>query len=246
MKLWWCLFIIIPWFAAAAPPDNKHLNAKQMIELDRFEWRTVSFAASPPAPRQIRRFQKAVEGRTTIEMYPFQQWITYDARQLRKYPFLHVEMCSPPPSMSLKEKLYWRDFFNTGGTLYLDYCNTSNDLIKQWEQWGRSIYPDTRWEPMNTSHVLSHSFYLLEKRMLLFRGGASIYLLENDDRYIIVLNRSNQWSWKTLVSSNVSAFMNAPAQEIRLRFYINVLMYLLTGNYKKDQLHLPTILLRRK
>ncbi|MGK5091805.1 DUF4159 domain-containing protein [Deltaproteobacteria bacterium TL4] len=222
------------------------LTPQRMIELDRFEWISVSLSPSLPPNRMVTSAMKALEGRTTLQFRPYQEWIPYDPPSFRKYPFLHIEMCTFPPQTTLTDQLHWRDFFNAGGTLFLDYCHADVESMEEWKIWGSSIYPKTQWQAMSSASVLTHSFYLLEKRMLLNRGNTSIYLLENDGRQIMIMNQTAQLSWQAFSLARVTPFQNDPAQELQLRFYVNLIMYLLTGNYKQDQLHLPTILLRRK
>ena len=91
-----------------------------------------------------------------------------------------------------------------------------------------------------------HLFYLLDKRMTLGKEGTPISLLKQGGRVIIIHNNSQRWSWSSLKRSKVSETLNPPELEIHLRLYINIFMFLLTGDYKGDQLHLPTILLRRR
>ena len=117
---------------------------------------------------------------------------------------------------------------------------------QSWKDWGRSIFPGTGWSPLNRKHTLSFSFYLLEKRMLLQNEGSPFSMLELDGRVILLHNQSPRWSWHTLKSSPVSAQLNPRNIEIHLRLYINLMMLFLSGDYKQDQLHLPTILLRRR
>ncbi len=226
-------------------PDPDPLTADQLSEQDRFEWRTIALGAAVPGPLSIRLIQQAVEGRTSVFVSPTQHWIAFTPQRFRNYPFLHLEMCGTPPSLSLQEKLHFRDFFNAGGTLFLDHCDGKTSY-EDWKQWSAAIYPDTRWEPLSSGHVLSFSFYLLEKRIMLDRGRVSIHVLENDGRFMMVMNQNPKFSWKRFRQSQVSRLRNEFSDEMRLRFYINLMMYVLTGNYKSDQLHLPTILLRRK
>ena len=82
--------------------------------------------------------------------------------------------------------------------------------------------------------------------MLLGDEGGPIRLLEQDGRFIMIWNRSKRYSWETMLRNQVQINPNPTEIETGLRFYVNLAMYLLTGDYKTDQLHLPTILLRRK
>ena len=129
----------------------------------------------------------------------------------------------------------------------LDHCSSLSPAIeKEWVIWSKLLFPESSWETMNRSHVLSYSFYLLEKKMLLGNEGVPIRLLKHDGRFIMIWNRSNRFSWKTMMDNQLRINPNPTEIETGLRFYVNLAMYLLTGDYKTDQLHLPTILLRRK
>ena len=111
----------------------------------------------------------------------------------------------------------------------LDHCSSQSPMIEEdWVIWSNLLFPETSWETMSRSHVLSYSFYLLEKKMLLGNEGVPIRL------------------WETMMRNQVRINPNPTDIETGLRFYVNLAMYLLTGDYKTDQLHLPTILLRRK
>ena len=138
-------------------------------------------------------------------------------------------------------------FFAGGGTLMLDHCFSQTTAIeKDWFRWSQSLFPKSSWETISRSHVLSYTFYLLEKKMLLGNDGVPIRLLDQDGRFIMLWNRSKRFSWETMMRNQVRINSNPTDIETGLRFYVNLLMYLLTGDYKTDQLHLPTILLRRK
>ena len=94
---------------------------------DRLEWVSLVFGSTPSPPAEpISRLRRAVEGRTTLLLHPLQRYVTYRTERLTRHPFLHAEMCSPPPEMDLKSRFRWRDFFSNGGTLFLDACPQSH------------------------------------------------------------------------------------------------------------------------
>lgn len=237
-------------FAAAFSVQSQTtegLTAEELVALDQFEWRTLWLGESAPLPPEpIPRIRAAIEGRTTLRVHPQQQWVRYDPARLVKYPFLHLEMCQAPPGLAQAMRFAWRDFFAAGGTLFLDACPQGPDRAEAWREWGRALYPGTSWSPLHRGHTLSFSFYLLEKRMLLGSGGAPIFLMELDERPALILNTAPKWGWSRFKHSPLHVDGNSPVDEVRLRLYINLLMVLLAGDYKSDQLHLPTILLRRR
>ena len=227
--------------------SGKTLTAEEMVELDQFEWHTLWFrATASPPPEPISRIRAAIEGRTTLRVHPQQQWVRYDPARLLEHPFLHLEMCQAPPELAQTMRFAWRDFFAAGGTLFLDACPQGPDRAEVWREWGRALYPGTSWSPLHRGHTLSFSFYLLEKRMLLGSGGTPIFLLELDERPALILNTAAKWGWSRFKHSPLHVDGNSHVDEVRLRLYINLLMVLLAGDYKSDQLHLPTILLRRR
>jgi len=180
-------------------------------------------------------------------MSPQQKWSDWLTFQLWETPFIHVPLCFSPPELTIEEKWRWRDFFAGGGTLMLDHCSSQTAVIEEeWVLWSKLLFPESSWETMSRSHVLSYSFYLLEKKMLLGNEGVPIRLLDHDGRFIMIWNRSKRFSWETMMRNQVRINPNPTEIETGLRFYVNLAMYLLTGDYKTDQLHLPTILLRRK
>ncbi len=253
MKRKWLLGGLL-WLGLCAPvsaqpaekPSPETLTSEQIQQLDALTWQTLTFGA-PPEPVSIARAKVAIEGRTTLLLSSEQQWVDFSDPLALQTPFLHLEMCGPPPVNGLEEQLRWRDFFNHGGTLFLDVCSDVEDASSEsWKDWGRSLFPRSSWAPLNRQHTLSFSFYLLEKRMLLGPGGTPIHLLEEGDRPIMIMNDSAKWSWSRLRDSPVRVTGNSADDEVRLRLYVNLLMLVLSGDYKSDQLHLPTILLRRR
>ena len=239
------LFSGVSAFAQVQPPEA--LTPEAMVALDRMEWRTLWFGTKmPPPPEPIPRIRAAIEGRTTLRLHPQQQWVRYEPMQLVEYPFLHLEMCQTPLDLSQQERFAWRDFFAAGGTLFLDACPKGPDRSKAWRAWGRALYPGTSWSPLHRGHTLSFSFYLLGKRMLLGSGGTPIFLLELDERPALLLNTAPKLGWFRFKHSPLHVDSNPPVDEVRLRLYVNLMMALLAGDYKSDQLHLPTILRRRR
>ena len=243
LVFWTLLLLLSPTLATS----ENHLNSQRWLTGDRLEWHSLYLDSNPKPSRAIISIRAAIEGRTTIRMSPQQQWSDWLTFPLWEKPFLHVPLCFSPPELTIEEKWRWRDFFAGGGTLMLDHCFSQTIAIEEdWLRWSQFLFPESSWETMSRSHVLSYSFYLLEKKMLLGNEGVPIRLLEQDGRFIIIWNRSKLFSWETMMRNQVRINPNPTDIETGLRFYVNLSMYLLTGDYKTDQLHLPTILLRRK
>jgi hypothetical protein len=106
--------------------------------------------------------------------------------------------------------------------------------------------------PVDSSHVLSHSFYLLHS----FPGryvGAPVWVaaaadpaLDNVSPLII---GANDWAAAWAVdAAGDTPFAVIPGGErqrtLAYRFGVNAVIYALTGNYKSDQVHVPALLQR--
>jgi hypothetical protein len=106
--------------------------------------------------------------------------------------------------------------------------------------------------PLTRRHVLAHSFYLLRD----FPGryaGAPVWVASgedasNDGVSPLVIG-GNDWvaAWD-MADDGTFPFATAPGGEqqrlMAYRFGLNLVMYALTGTYKADQVHVPTILER--
>ncbi|WNK00988.1 DUF4159 domain-containing protein [Thalassospiraceae bacterium LMO-JJ14] len=106
--------------------------------------------------------------------------------------------------------------------------------------------------PVEAGHVLTRSFYLMND----FPGryaGASIWVERAGERVndgvSPIVAGSNDWAsaW-AMDEAQRPMYPVVPGgerqREMAFRFGINLVMYVLTGNYKADQVHLPAIMKR--
>lgn len=104
-------------------------------------------------------------------------------------------------------------------------------------------------EHIPDDHVLTKSFYLLDRFPGLYDGGVFWVEGQSDngrDGVSSVLIGSHDWAsaWANADGSGRSFRGQNRQQELALRFGVNLVMYALTGNYKADQVHVPFILER--
>ncbi len=110
--------------------------------------------------------------------------------------------------------------------------------------------------PVPQGHVLSRTFYLLEQDQERFPGrwaGGTVWVQANpeadNDGVSPVIVGSHDWAaaW-ALNPAHMPMFAVVPdgerQRERALRFGVNLVMYVLTGNYKADQVHAPAIMQR--
>lgn len=116
-------------------------------------------------------------------------------------------------------------------------------------------------EPVPQDHVLTKSFYLLDQFPGRFAGGplwveALAPDRDNGERPVHsgdgvspILITSNDFAGAWALNENRQSVLPIVSQNERQRTMafrtgVNIIMYMLTGNYKADQVHIPTLLER--
>ncbi len=112
-------------------------------------------------------------------------------------------------------------------------------------------------EPVPETHVLTKSFYLLERfpgrydtgRLWVERTDSEGAAASNSDGVSAIIIGSNDYAGGWAMDENGEPLYAAipgtdRQREFGFRTGINIVMYALTGNYKADQVHVPALLER--
>jgi len=171
------------------------------------------------------------------------------------FPLLYWPVTASQPSLDQATRDKVNRYLATGGSIIFDlrdpaatgFSGASADLQRLTE--GLNI---PRLEPVPPEHVLTKAFYLLQD----FPGrydGSELWVdasasSANDGVASIIIG-SNDWAAAWAVGDNgLPLYAVVPdgerQREIAYRFGVNLVMYVLTGNYKADQVHVPFILER--
>jgi hypothetical protein len=209
--------------------------------------------------------------RTSIEpMMPIGVDIEQD--ELAFFPFLYwpVPPGAKQPSAAAYAKL--NQYLRTGGMILFDTRDadvagfggaTPEGQALQIIASGLDIPP---LEPMPLDHVLTRTFYLLQEFPGRHQGGAiwveaapmateeaaeGMPFRNLNDGVTPVVIGGADWAsaWATDTSGMPMlpvgrGFAGEQQREISYRFGINLIMHVLTGNYKSDQVHVPALLER--
>src|SRR5438067_1608386 len=106
--------------------------------------------------------------------------------------------------------------------------------------------------PVPPDHVLTKSFYLLHEFPGRWNTG-QVWVEQVEDRVndgvASVIVGSNDWAGAWAIDAQGRPAYpvvpgGEPQREMAMRFGINLVMFVLTGNYKTDQVHVPAILER--
>jgi hypothetical protein len=191
--------------------------------------------------------------------------------ELAFFPFLYWPVTTSQPLPSAKAYAKLNDYMRTGGMILFDTRDgdlaglagsTPEALALQRIAAGLNIPP---LEQIPADHVLTRSFYLLQDFPGRFTGGSlwveaappdaekveGMPFRNLNDGVTPVVIGGNDWAaaW-ALDASGLPlmpvgrGFAGERQREIANRFGVNLVMHVLTGNYKSDQVHVPALLER--
>ena len=195
--------------------------------------------------------------------------VDIESDELAFFPFLYWPVTAGQALPSAKAYGKLNDYLRTGGMILFD--TRDGDLApgtspeaKQLQRIaaGLDIPP---LEPIPADHVLTRTFYLLKDFPGRFQG-TSIWVEAappdaeqaegmpfrnlNDGVTPVVIG-GNDWASAWAVDDNGMwmypvgrGFAGERQREMAYRFGVNLIMHVLTGNYKSDQVHVPALLER--
>ncbi len=195
--------------------------------------------------------------------------VNLEMDELSVYPFLYwpISESQPRPSPDAYERL--NRYLRTGGMILFDTRDASTSGFSTATPNGRRLQqlalpldiPPL--EPIPSDHVLTRTFYLLQDFPGRFvsrdvwveaapedaeRAEGMPFRNLNDNVTPVVIG-GNDWAAAWAVDARGApmypvgrGFAGERQREIAYRFGVNLIMHVLTGNYKSDQVHVPALL----
>lgn len=209
--------------------------------------------------------------RTSIEPEP-PMGVDIEKDDLAFFPFLYwpITPDQPIPSQAAYTRL--NRFLRTGGMILFDTrdgdvaglsgSSTPEGQMLKLIASGLDIPP---LEPIPKDHVLTRSFYLLQDFPGRYAGGTvwveaappdaeqseGMPFRNLNDGVTPVIIGGGDWASAWALDENYMTmfpvgrgYAGEKQREIAYRFGVNVIMHVLTGNYKSDQVHVPALLER--
>ncbi|MGC2415763.1 MAG: DUF4159 domain-containing protein, partial [Stellaceae bacterium] len=187
--------------------------------------------------------------------------VDIETDELIFFPLLYwpVTATQAPPSPRAAERI--NRYLETGGTILFDTRDAGEETPGPF---GNAASSQARLRrlvagvkipplvPVPPEHVLTKSFYLLHEFPGRWNSG-QVWIEPAEDRVndgvASVIVGGNDWAGAWAVDEQGRpAFACVPGgeaqREMAMRFGVNLVMYVLTGNYKTDQVHVPAILER--
>ena len=184
--------------------------------------------------------------------------------ELTFFPWLYWPMTDTqtPPSAQARDKLV--AFLRSGGTILFDTRDQQYGGLSVQGGFGPSgpggqklreilaglDVPTLIQTP--SDHILTKAFYLIQD----FPGrwqGSQLWVEQSDsaanDGVATIIIGGNDWAGAWASDANLRPLLpvtpgGEQQRETAYRFGVNLVMYVLTGNYKADQVHVPSILER--
>jgi hypothetical protein len=187
--------------------------------------------------------------------------VDIESDELIFFPLLYWPVVSTerPPSPQAVERI--NRYLDTGGTILFDTRDAEDQTpgpvggAESSMQRLRRVVAGIKMPPLvpiPPDHVLTKSFYLMHEFPGRWNAG-TLWVEPVEDRVndgvSSVIVGANDWAGAWAVDAQGRpAFAVVPGgeaqREMAMRFGVNLVMYVLTGNYKSDQVHVPAILER--
>ena len=209
----------------------------------------------------LRGLSEVLKRRTAIEPLP-PIGVDLNMDELQVWPLLYWPVSDT--QIRLTEDVITRlnRYLRTGGTILFD---TQDELLRQATGVRMVDTPNGRrlaeildrldvppLLPVSADHVLSRTFYLLQEFPGRYSGGY-VWIEQRDgasyDGVSGLVIGTHDWA-AAWAMDHMQRYPYAVTpggedqREMAYRFGVNLVMYVLTGNYKSDQVHMPAILER--
>jgi hypothetical protein len=205
----------------------------------------------------LRGLTLVLNRRTAVEAEePMAVDVEHD--ELAFFPLLYWPIVAGQPPLSPDAVARINFYLRNGGTILFDTRDTDSAEIdprggegqRRLQQMARGL-DIPQLIPVPPEHVLTKAFYLMQGFPGRFAGG-TLWVEAKDsanDEVSSVIVGSNDYAAAWAVDRNGRPmFATSPGGELQreqaFRFGVNLMMYALTGNYKTDQVHVPSILER--
>lgn len=190
--------------------------------------------------------------RTSMQTQETPSRLTLDSAAVYQSPLLVLTGLGPMIDLTDAQAGRLRHFLKLGGTLFVDDASPMGDdrFDTAFRMGLKKVWTDGELEPMMRDHTFYRTFYLLSGAKGRIERDKRLYGVNFEDRSPIIYSRNDMFGAICRDASGGWALPVRPGgarqREMALRFGLNLLMYATCLNYKRDQVHVPAILKRRK
>lgn len=207
-----------------------------------------------PRPLAYKRLMEAIEMRTSIKVSNKRTILGIGEDRVYEFPFLYITGQGEFPAFTDPERQRLRKFLSLGGTLLIDDASGFSDspFYRGSVREMAAIFPSRTVQRLPSTHVIYRTFYLLDyasgrKIVKPFLQGLTFTEEERTPVIFCANDLGGAWSEDEFGRWRFACVPGGEAQrEAAFRLGVNIAMYTLTGNYKKDKVHEPFIIRRKR
>ena len=203
-----------------------------------------------PHPTATSSLLNQVARRTSIEVNREPLQINLSNPNLYRYPFIYMAGNEKFDSFSQNKLHRLRDYLNYGGFLLIDdnSAKAKSKFDASVREMIDALFPQVPLRKISRDHSVFRSFYLINRvtgRMQInpylegikIKGRTVLIYSTNDLGGAWARDKLGQWTHDTIGGGSRQ-------RQLTVRLGVNIVMYALTLDYKKDMVHLPIILER--
>ena len=203
-----------------------------------------------PRPEALRSLLAQIARRTSIEVNREPTSLKLSDPKLFKYPFIYLggdKAFEPFEESDLKTL---RKYLSYGGFIFIDDNSAiaNSEFDRSVRRMVERMFPKMPLRKISRDHSVFRSFYLLNRvsgRAIIKSSMEGISLKGRTVLMYSVNDQAGAWARNKLGDWNYDVIAGGYRQrQLSVRLGINIILYALTLDYKKDMVHLPIILER--
>ena len=205
-----------------------------------------------PHPTAVHSFLQLLIQRTSVAASPERVDLQLSSDRLFYSPFLYLsgsQDFAPWPE-SDRERL--RRFLDFGGFLLVDDAlgESGSGFDQSFQREFSRLYPGETLQKLPEGHTVYQTYYLIDRVVGRKAGRPYLSGLDRENRTVLIYSQNDlAGAW---ARDSLGAFMHQVEpggerqREMAIRLGINLVLYALTVDYKKDLIHVPFIEERRR
>ena len=218
-----------------------------------FAWSQLRYPGNwDPNPRGAEKFLIELRKRTSIEPEPRRVLVEPGDAALFGQPFLYVTGRGGFPDLGASNAAWLRRYVEYGGFVLFDDAGgvEHSPFISGVERFLAAAFQGEQPKPLPSDHTIYQSFYLINRvpGRKVVRPVLTGMTREELTPVVICHNDLvGAYEGDPMGDYNYPCIPGGEEQrEMTFRLGVNMVMYALCDNYKKEQVHIPFILKRRQ
>jgi len=206
-----------------------------------------------PHPSALRSMMKQLINRTSIDAATERATVRITGSgEFFRYPFQYLAGRSEFKDLTDEETGRLRSLLDAGGLLFVDDASgvEGSDFDRWFRRQAKKLYPRRELKSLPEEHTLFRSYYLLDRiggRVLIRDGVEGITVGDRSPVIYCINDVGGAWATDLFGRPLNDCQPGGERQrEMAWRLGVNLVMYALCLNYKKDRVHVEAILERRK